>query len=520
MDSSPPRRAASALSLLLLAYMAVLLFVRLADFPGLHGDEAWVGFFSMRLGARGLYTPHEMNTYTGALYAWLVKDVFAWFGPGVWSLRLPGAVLNVAAWGLLWRVAAAAAGPWAGAAWCALGASSAIVVLKSRVAWEVYALQPLLLAAVLASCRRLADGEGGGGAALTLFAASLLGVQNHFIFLSIPIVLVVAGGVLYERGREERWLDFLQLALVNMLPCLLLFFFKPMVSEASWPRLEVPLLAAFALLPALALAASRTAPRWRPALAALFEHPRASAAAPWLERAFMALLFGFFWFHWVALIEIQSGVVVLARLASMRLPWPAEALLYAWAAALLCGTLIDGFGRLRDGGRGLKPSAVLLAVLPPLYAAVFILFRNTSSIRYYALPSQLLLLAAAGALARRPAFRRPAVLAGLCSGGLALNALFWCAVLGREQRPPFRFRVGWHKEKSYDFIGKDDLFAAFEAGHLCKLVQEESMIDLPLLFRFTLSPAAGCDPSKAARTQYCWDCSSPPYIKTTVVAAP
>lgn len=515
MEPPTARRAADALALCILAIMAAALLVRLPAFPGLHGDEAWVGLFALRMRLRGLYTPHLMNTYTGALYAWVVKCFFDVFGVSVGSLRLPGALLNVAAWLVIWRAAARAGGAKAGLVWCALAASSAIVVLKSRVAWEVYALQPLLLGLVVSAALRLVEG-GKRAPAFLLFSASLLGVQNHFIFLSLPLALAAASAALYARGREGRWLDLLQAGLVNLGPCLILFFIKPVISEASWPALKFPLLALFALLPFAALAAFETAPRWRGALAGFFAHPRAAAAAPWVRKGFFILLAVAFWFHWVALIQIQSGVSVLARLASWRLPAALDAFLYIGAAALLAGTLGAGLARLRDGGGDEAPGAALLLVLPVVYAAVFVLFRNTSAIRYYILPSHLILLAASSAWLRLSPPRRMPVLAAAAAGGLVLHGLFWAAPFGPSDRPPFLFRVGWHLDKSHDFISKDALFGQAEREGVCRVINDESMLDIPLFFDISAHPRS-CVPGKAIAASYCWDCASPPYIKTRLV---
>ncbi|TPW17517.1 MAG: hypothetical protein FD126_3629, partial [Elusimicrobia bacterium] len=98
--------------------------------------------------------------------------------------------------------------------WALLAATSGIVVLKSRVAWEVYALQPLFAALVLAASARLAEG-GGRPWALLLFAASLLGVQSHFIFLSLPLALLFAAVLLTGR-RPEGVGVFLPAGLVNL----------------------------------------------------------------------------------------------------------------------------------------------------------------------------------------------------------------------------------------------------------------------------------------------------------------
>src|SRR4051812_36390372 len=86
-----------AASLVLLALGAAGLLWRLGAAPALSLDEAWIGLFATRLAHAGLYTPHQMNHYTGPLYAGLAAWAFAVRGVSLESLRLPGALLNAAA---------------------------------------------------------------------------------------------------------------------------------------------------------------------------------------------------------------------------------------------------------------------------------------------------------------------------------------------------------------------------------------------------------------------------------------
>jgi hypothetical protein len=509
-------RTAAALGLGLLALMAAQLFWRLGEFPGLHGDEAWVGLFALRLKADGLYTPHEMNTYTGALYGWLLVPVFERFGVGVRSLRLVGAVANPLAWLTLWAVVRRAAGARAALAGAALAATSGIVVLKSRVAWEVYALQPLFVSLALAAALRLAEG-GGRRWALLLFAASLLGVQNHFIFLSLPLALAGAAALLAARGREAG--AALAAALVNVVLCAALFIVKPLVTEASWPAVRAPLLAAFFLAPAAGLALLAAAGPRLAGLTAALAASRPWAAGPWPRRTFMGLLAVCIWFHALAFVEIQSGVAVARRLSGLPVPWALALPLYGWGAAVLWAAFSDSWRRAEDGAEGLAPGAALLAVLPVVYAAVFILFRNTSSIRYYVIPCHLALAALAASWPRRPGLGGPRVLAAAAAGALGALAVLALAASGPTERPPIRFRVGWHREKSHDFLGKADLYAFAERERLCVLAHDESMIDIPLIFRRHAAPIADCDQTRALRTRYCSDCSRPPFIIAEPVSA-
>ena len=65
-----------AISTLLVLLIAVVF--RLSRFPGLEGDEAWVGLRALTFLQDGFFSVHGMNWYTGAAFQWLVAaDVFS-----------------------------------------------------------------------------------------------------------------------------------------------------------------------------------------------------------------------------------------------------------------------------------------------------------------------------------------------------------------------------------------------------------------------------------------------------------
>ena len=70
-------RRIDATAIVLLALCLACLFARLSVVPAMSLDEAWIGLFAARLRSVGFYTPHEMNHYTGPLYARLAALVFA-----------------------------------------------------------------------------------------------------------------------------------------------------------------------------------------------------------------------------------------------------------------------------------------------------------------------------------------------------------------------------------------------------------------------------------------------------------
>ncbi|MDE2490258.1 MAG: hypothetical protein KGM24_05385, partial [Elusimicrobia bacterium] len=250
------KRRDDALALAGLALAAACVLAGLGRLPALTSDEAWIGLYALRLRAGGLFTPHEMNTYTGPLFGWCVSRVFAALGPGVRPLRLFGAAANVLAFALtalhLRRRAGSAAAAW----WAVLLAGSAYSLLHARLAWDVYALQPLLLALILI----LLDGPPTFARALGLTAAALAGAQNHFIFLSVPASLVVLYGARAAWLGEEEASGGLRLALSALAAGAVLFLVKPRLSEAAWPSERAWALPLFFALAPLAAAAAAAGP--------------------------------------------------------------------------------------------------------------------------------------------------------------------------------------------------------------------------------------------------------------------
>lgn len=435
----------------LLALAAAALLWRLSSFPAMSGDEAWIGMMATRVLERGLYTAHEMNYYTGALYPWLLALVFRFRGVGLLWLRLPGALCNAAALGF-------------GSSWLPLLAlGSAFYMCKSRLAWEVYAFQPLLLGA---SWWALSRKRGALFAALTVF-----GVQNHFIHGAVPLSLVLLFGHLEDRERQRAALGALAAAFA-------VFLVKSRLPAEGVPLWYLPLLAS---LPLLALAPW---PFLRP--------PR---ALWWLLGAYAA-------WHGLAFIEAFSGPVVFKRMFSWDAPWWYDAPLYAWGAALL-GLLCW------RGARAWHRKDDALALWPFAYMCVFLLFRHTSSLRYYAPLHFISLLALADGLTRVPEADRRLWRAGAVAAALLVQVPLLREMASPADRRPFEFRVGWRLENSWDFARKEALFAAWDDSRACRMAQKNSFVDLPLFFHRASHPLDCVDASFAA--DYRADGGGPPW---------
>ncbi len=493
-----------AAAILLLTLCLAGLLARLGRIPEMSLDEAWIGMLAERLRHLGAYTPHQMNRYTGPLYAWLVSACFAWRGPSLEALRLPGALLNAAALTGLWLHLRRRVSPEAAASWVLLCAGSAYFLLKSRVAWEVYALHPVLILGTLAALAR----PGGGP---LLVALTIIGVQNHFIYLSIPASLVVLFGARASWRGEKEAAGPLRDAAAALAAGIVLALVKYPLTDEVWAAHRAPLLAALLLLPAAAAAAVRLLP----ASVLLLPFTRA--------RRELRVLFGlsitaFFVWHLAPLVQIYAGPVVFKRLFSLSLPWILSALFYAWGL-FLCGLLAWTCGRAWNDER-LGFHERTLQLWPAAFATVFIFFRHTSSLRYYSLPALLGTLALATAMPRLARADRSGLYTCALVTALATQFFLLRELAAPGDRRPLNFHVGWRKENSRDFARKDALFAAFDSSRACAIAHaERSFIALPLFFHRAAVPAPGCDPALAFDADQCPDCESAPYYRWAVVPA-
>lgn len=503
-------RRADALAFLLLVLAAAAVLVGLGRLPALTSDEAWMGLYAIR---PRLSSPHEMNTYTGPLYGLLLSFVFAARGVSVSALRSLGAGANAAAFLILVaslrrRVSAEAA------AWCAaLLAGSAYLLLKSRLAWECYAVQPLLIAVTLA----LLDEPATALRALLFCAVTLIGVQNHFIYLSIPVSLCVLYGARAAWLGEDRARPWLRLSLSSLAMGAVVFVVKPRLTDAAWPAERLWAVPSFLALAPLAAAAAVFAGEWEGALVSLLARP---AVKLWARRALALGLAAFLAWHAAPLWQVFAETVVWRRIFAWPAPWWLALPLDLWSTFLL---LVLGWRAARawHGHEAMTPYERTLALWPAAYAAIFIAFRNTSSLRYYLPVAVVALASLAAALPRlaRPDRKAAAVLAALAVA--ATQGIFWRELASPQDRPPLVFKIGWHKENSRDFSRKEALFSAFDASGACVVGhQERSFTAVPLDFHREITGRPACDPAKTFDSDQCLDCAAPPFYRWTITSRP
>ncbi|MBI4060036.1 MAG: hypothetical protein HY403_01265 [Elusimicrobia bacterium] len=494
-----------AASLALLALCAACLLARLGAVPAMALDEAWIGLFTQRLRAAGVYTPHQMNHYTGPLYALFASAFLPTRGASLESLRLPGALLNAAALAGLWLHLRRRVSPEAAASWALLCAGSAYFLMKSRLAWEVYALQPILILGTLAALAR-----PGGAAALV--ALTWIGVQNHFIYLSVPASLVVLFGAraawLGEREAEGR----LRGAAAALAAGLVFALVKIPMTDESWAAHRPAMLGALVLLPALSAAAVH---RLLPGQALLLPFARARGT---LSILLGLMLAAFAVWHLVPLMQIFAGPIVFKRLFSYELPGVLALLLHGWGI-FLAGLLVWNSVRAwHDDKLSFHERTLLL--WPAAFAAIFVLFRHTSSLRYYSLPALLSTLALAVILPKSARADRGAVFRCALAAAFATQVFLLRELAAPGDRRPLNFRIGWRKENSKDFARKEGLFAAFDASRACQVAHaERSFTAIPLFFHHSEPQAPACDAALAFDADQCPECEKPPFYRWTVVPA-
>lgn len=176
-----------------LTFAAALVSLWLDSVPGLHGDEAWVGTSAHDIlnGGRPIL---GMNGYTGAIHQYLAAVFLRAFGLKVWALRGFGALSSLLSVGLyfacikrLWNAQVAALS-------ALLLTTMPFFVGFSRIANEVFMLNPLL---ALSSAYLVLSAQSRSPRVrwLFFFGSGVLigvGIWTHLIFLSFAFALGTA----------------------------------------------------------------------------------------------------------------------------------------------------------------------------------------------------------------------------------------------------------------------------------------------------------------------------------------
>lgn len=501
----------------LFSYLAVLLFYNLGSFPALHGDEAWAGLNALRIKDSGVYSPHGMNSYTASLYSWLIAKSFVVFGAGPLSMRLPGAFLNLSAALIMIVMLSARFGAISAVSFLCLLVSSAMFVFEGRLAWEVTALQNFFLAVIIAAAYRFIE-YGRVLPAVFFLWVVYLGVVNHFIFISVPASLVIGMSIYILTCRDLRLLDFFLLSSSALLMSAGVYLIKPLVTDAAWAGHRGWFYFIFAAFPFVFLAGYLIS---RKSLSARIKKIIDSGflnSTSARKKALIVLSAGvgiFAVFHATTFLGVFSNVILFKRLASWSPPIILTVLFYAWGGWIIwifAGFFAGNFAKWEFSG--FSDYERMLIFWLPSYMAVFTIFRNTNSIRYYIIPYFLTIVAMAVFAGRMKKLLNRYFLAQFFAVPVLFNIFFWRELGLRENRKPFEFIIGWHTETTAHFLKLDRLVKRMETEKLCR-VDADFFIAVPLGFMAS-SRGWACDPARTYKVDYCLDCEKPPYFNEKV----
>ncbi|RYZ39611.1 MAG: hypothetical protein EOO71_19380 [Myxococcaceae bacterium] len=460
---------------------------------------------------RGFFTLHGMRFYAGSLYPYVLSLVFKAQGASVASLRLPGLVLNVVGLGILLGVLLRQSARSAGL-FVALCCTCLLLLLEARIGWEVMAWNLFGMACLVVVARAfLVRGNSSALTALLFFAVSLVGVLNHFVFVSWSLAFALASAVLWWPGRATAFTTrFFLLNAVGLAQVFIVCVLQWKLDDASFQRHPTWVLCSLVALPLVSTGL------WWALVPAFERHTPALQAggSAWMERLRVRrphvwLLWGlapFLIMHAVGLTGVLGNDVLYRRLfgAVPSLPLRVAGLLFVgvWIAAVgaACVRAIRAFRFDASDTHG-----AFWALVLPLYAACFPLFTSRESPRHYLLLTMALFYAGAllvpDYLAR---FRTRLFTVTLVFAAVTQAVAWWN--LTAPLRPPLDFRIGWRRETSRHLQDITPIYELLKREGICHY-QGEFFIQQPLEF-LRQADAWNCSNPAVATVEYCPTCES------------
>ncbi|MEY4581429.1 MAG: hypothetical protein RL701_6132 [Pseudomonadota bacterium] len=495
-----------ALVIALALYLLLAITFRIGTFPALHGDEAYFGLTALDMLQHGLQSPHASNTYTGPLEAAWVALIFAVSQPSVAALRSSALLANGSAW-LLWAwLRFRRGGPRAALPILLLIAASPLLLFMARLAWEVSALQGILLAGLLgAVASRERSVQPSRWTSACYLCAAWLGVSSHFIFLTVLMALFLGAVAAVRADTSDREAPTVLLTAAGLALGVVLFIVKPRLSVDHFAAHAIAYSVVWALAPLLVLALLEE--RWLTAIAVLGLFAVAKPAPRALK--FLTVLSAL-WFLGsglgLGLLDLMAGPVFYKGFAAWAQPWWLVTTLYALAACVLLAALHEIVRVLKTSPAQNAPvterwlaSAIALWPLCLLASGTF-----KTSLRYYLPIYPVLLWFIADRLERRAAWRglRPSVIAAALA-----SLLLWMPLLQGMRGQPLKYRMGNRLENAHHYLPLDALLAHARELRVCHFDGDHFLRE-PLTFLARVQPYP-CDDQRVLRVRYTLD--RPPY---------
>lgn len=488
-------------------------------FPGLHGDEARFGRMALEIQRDGLASPHGFNRYTGALFPTAVGWVFAFFPPGIASLRGLGvwltcaATLGLAGWLAFQHDLQRAA------LWLVAAAGSTLLLTHARIAWEVCALQTLFVIMVLAVMARTeADPTSQRTPILwrTVYVSAVwLGVSSHFIFLTVALAATF-GALSFARTEiDRRATGVIALTVTTLAASALLVTAKTFTTDTDFVANRYPIIGLWLLAIPLVVALSGSK-RWTERLLTIISRSPLAVAHRWGIRLSLA---------WLAVsglglgfVQVLAGGVIHRRLGSNALPIGIEVLGFMFAGVTYA--LAIGIAARTMRHCATLPVGVVWLRMTFLFWPICLAMtgRSQTAVRYY-LPYALIFLALIAEAARSHSQRNVRrMLFVTLSGFIGLSAFLWPAT--QTTTPPFneRFLIGNHFETAKNFASLDRIANRAESGGFCRF-EGNYFIAEPLRF---LSDAGEwqCKTESTFRVEYCSRCGPNDLLHATAEQTP
>ena len=543
--SERSRRGRAVLIALVAALTAYVSFAMLWGFdwfPGLHGDEAWVGLRALENESRGFFTLRGMNYYSGAIHPYIVSLAFRAVGPSVVALRAVGLAWNLLAVTILVVHLARRFGLRSALTFLLLLAGSVLLLFEARLAWEVCAWNALLCAVLLVSSHALLDERSTSGRlrlplfAFLFFSGGIVGLLNHYAFGCVSLAFLAAAVLLALVSAGPTQSRFLLANLINAVGLVAVYRGREaFADEARFGRDKTMVLAGIALLPVTELAIFLVADRGMAFVRArgwiarvmggdgLRRRLVEAARAALLGCVLVATLAGLaaFWaIHGDGFVGALSGTKVTMRLFSWIQPLPLQVAGWIFVAAVMVAYAITTMTALRTCARREIPaSSVLPVLLPPFYAAALAGSTDVSSLRHFG-PVLLLLFVALAIRAPAIRSRRRLVAAWIAAGAFAVmtQSAAWATMGGAANRAPVRFRLGATTETSAHFVPTRPVYESLKARGICRYAGEPGdawFVAYPLYFYKALDGYA-CDNPTTVWMSYYHDGLEPPGFEVHV----
>jgi hypothetical protein len=487
----------------------------LASFPGLHGDEAWLGLNAAKMIREGTGTIHGMNTYTGVLYSGLVALFFQGMGINVFSLRVVGVIFNLIGLMMVAGSLHRYLDRRATLIVACLFLSSSSFLLFPRIAWEVCALQGFFLAIhFVILLRYLKTDRLEWETAYTFFLITFLGVFNHFIFIYESLGLTLATVLIAVRYYNRQALELLALSLLSLVTVMILYISKPSISEDAFQKYGFIFLVIILLfLGVITFVFEKMRKQSLSILRFILPHRKL------LSWVIIIPVIGFVFFLLWQLITIHSwsffgtisGIIVIERLSSYLLNnYERSGLEIVWGALLLL-FLIRGIQKIYQRTYQETMPITVFFFLYTLSCLLFISLVPGTSDRYYIIPLYLLLFSFSPVVLEETirTSDRSFWLGLFLVLGITISmtqSLLWKNILQTDNRVPVTVRYGNYQDLSHHFLKLDDLVQFLREKQICKVDEETNFfIKNPLEF-LGIDRSFPCDPNKTVRIEYCETC--------------